>query len=107
MLAAGSGQIASMADQMGRSYGMFGSGLRSAYDGTQAGLNNNYQQTYAGINNLWNNSLGRTRQFMSEADKARDDIEAGDVRRDAYTAARARAIASGARRVPAALIGYA
>lgn len=44
---------------------------------------------------------------MSEADKARDDIEAGDVRRDAYNAARARAIASGARRVPAALIGYA
>jgi hypothetical protein len=91
MLAAGSGQIASMADQMGRSYGMFGSGLRSAYDGTQAGLQGNYQQAFGGVNDLWKNTLGRTRPFMSAADQARDDVEAGGVRRDAADAGRIQA----------------
>jgi hypothetical protein len=91
MLAAGAGQIDSMADRMGGAYGTFGGGLRSAYDGTQAGLQGNYQQAFGGVNDLWQNTLGRTRQFMSAADQARDDVEAGGVRRDAADAGRIRA----------------
>lgn len=90
MLAAGAGQIGSMADRMGESFGAFGGGLRSAYDGTQASLHGNYQQAVGGVNDLWRNTLGRTRQFMSAADQARDDVEAGGVRRDAADADRIR-----------------
>ena len=97
MLADGAGQIQSMADRMGGSFSTFGGGLRNAYDGTQAGLQGNYQQAFGGVNDLWQNTLGRNRQFMSAADQARDDVEAGGVRQDAADAGRIR----GATRVQA------